>query len=433
MCCYVYVTGEQLSSFNDEHRRFVSRIDALDATFSASVRVLLKENREVREEFERFQRDRTFTFTSEGDEAEKTGLRIPPESYQEYRNLRRRVQNTRHALPMLTSSMIVALVTQYDTFLGRLIRTIFTVKPELLNTSERNISFSELVHFGTVENARNFIIEREIDAILRLSHADQLHTLEKKLGMVLTKGLAFWSDFIEITERRNLFVHTGGVVSAQYLAVCKEHKVNLEPTAELGRTVRVSPDYYTNALDTFIELGVGLVQVIWRKYVPEEIEQADNALADAIYDALIRKRYELVKRLTRLALKTLPRLSSAIIRYTFVVNEIIAYKWGIEKERAKAEQLLDAVDWSATNTTFQLAVLVLKNDFVNAASLMRTLGKSMDPMHYIDWPLFQDFRLSTEYQEAFIEVYGEGWDLFLMGTGFQNLKPVNLQSLQENS
>ena len=41
-------------------------------------------------------------------------------------------------------SFIMSLVSQYDVFLGRLLRIIFIDRPELLNSSERTLSYSQL-------------------------------------------------------------------------------------------------------------------------------------------------------------------------------------------------------------------------------------------------------------------------------------------------
>lgn len=96
-------------------------------------------------------------------------------------------------------------------------------KPELLSSSEKNLSFKDLVGLGSIDAAREFIIEKEIKSVIRLSHSDQIAWLEKKLSIPLTKELKIWPAFIELCERRNIFTHTNGVVSSQYCRVCREH------------------------------------------------------------------------------------------------------------------------------------------------------------------------------------------------------------------
>ena len=126
---------------------------------------------------------------------------------------------------------LMGLISAYDLFLADLIRCIFVERPELLSSSERNISFKDLMEIGSVEAARERIIEKEVETVIRDSHVQQIEWLEKKLSMPLRKDLKIWPQFVEICERRNLISHTDGVVSSQYLAVCKEHGVSTNGAA----------------------------------------------------------------------------------------------------------------------------------------------------------------------------------------------------------
>ena len=123
----------------------------------------------------------------------------------------------------LPNLFLLGLISAYDAFFSGLIRVVFLTRPELLSSSEKNISFRDLVELGSVDEARERIIEKEIETIMRSSHADQLSWLEKQLKIRLRKDLDIWPDFIEVCERRNLITHTDGIVSSQYITACREH------------------------------------------------------------------------------------------------------------------------------------------------------------------------------------------------------------------
>jgi hypothetical protein len=82
--------------------------------------------------------------------------------------------------------LLMGLVSSYDAFLAQLIRLIFVTKPETLSSSERNISFRDLVCLSSVEAAREMMIEKGVEAVIRKSHHDQITWLESKLGLTLT-------------------------------------------------------------------------------------------------------------------------------------------------------------------------------------------------------------------------------------------------------
>jgi hypothetical protein len=169
--------------------------------------------------------------------ASRCGDRLEEGEFETYRlsiehlgELTRRIERAnsiRSEVDSLPNMFFVGLVSAYDKFLSDIIRAIFIARPEFLSSSERNLSFKDLIEIGSVEAARERIIEKEIETVIRKSHAEQIKWLESKLNMTLTKGLDIWPDFIEICERRNLFSHTGGVVSEQYIKICKEHGCDL--------------------------------------------------------------------------------------------------------------------------------------------------------------------------------------------------------------
>lgn len=140
-------------------------------------------------------------------------VNIPYLLYRDWRKLRENYEHYSLSGQLLPRSLLVALVSQYDAYIGRLFRAIFIRKPEIINGSERQITFQGLSTFTTLDEAREYFLEKEIEALLRSSHAEQFKTMERLFKINLTKELDAWPVFIELTERRNLFVHTDGAVS----------------------------------------------------------------------------------------------------------------------------------------------------------------------------------------------------------------------------
>ena len=108
------------------------------------------------------------------------------------------------------------------------------------------------------------------------------------------KGLESWPEFIEVTERRNLFVHAGGVVSSQYIKVCKDNEVDLGDIS-IGKEIRVSRKYFENAFNVIYEIGFKLTHVLWRKFCPDQLSLADSNLIELGYETLCEENYTLTK------------------------------------------------------------------------------------------------------------------------------------------
>jgi hypothetical protein len=245
------------------------------------------------------------TFTLTGDQVHK------------FRKLRKALSSSQHAFRLIPRSFVVSLVSQYDSYIGNLIRLVLLAKPEILNASERTLSFSDLVRFGSLDAARDFLIEKEVESVIRQSHAEQFCWFENKLKIPLRKDLEAWPAFIEVTERRNLFVHCDGVVSSQYLAVCRQHDVALSESCVVGKRLRVSSRYFAGAFQCVYEVGVKLAQVLWRKLIPEELEDADTNLNQVCYEVLVAGNNKLAIKLLDFATMTLKKHSSESCKADF--------------------------------------------------------------------------------------------------------------------
>jgi hypothetical protein len=189
------------------------------------------------------------------------------------------------------------------------------------------------VEIGTVGAAIERIIEKEVEAVMRRSHVDQIAWLESKSNRPLHENLAVWPDFVELCERRNLLTHTGGVISSQYLAACREHKVELDGKS-VGVRLKITPTYYRKAVETVLEFGCKLIQVVWRVLRPNEIELAERELNNLAYKLLTRKEYRLARDILRFGLVEMHKHGSDSTRKMMVVNYANAEKLSGNKRQA---------------------------------------------------------------------------------------------------
>lgn len=386
---------------------FIAHIDGLHDSFRLSYRSILKTRTDFLASLVDFEDKYCTVFNREEDGVKM--ITVNAEYYHRHNGMRKIKMRLDTARTTVPSSFVVALVSQYDAFLGRLIQVLFTLKPDAVNVSDKTLSFSELLDFGSIEAAKNFILEKEVESLLRNSHAEQFIWLEKKFDILLKKDLKVWPDFIELTERRNLLVHTGGIVSSQYIKNCKEHGVSLSEDIKPGKQLFINAEYVTKAYECIFEIGVKLAHVLWRKVNPATRSDADNNLNNISYELIGEGKYKLAACLLELATSTVfKKDSSESIKRMLTINKAQAYKWMGDLNKANAT--LSAEDWSATRDDFKLAVAVLTDDFAEATRIMRKIGNSKDPEavkshDYIDWPLFQEFVKSSEFLEAYEEIF----------------------------
>lgn len=399
---------EKKLAFNKEIEVFTDHLDSLHQT-SPMVNLILKAT-QMTSEKKRAEFIEEKGIVSKDDEGKET-TSIDFKHINKYLDLDKRASNSLLAQKIIQRNFVVSLISQFDAYLGSLIRKIFLIRPELLNNSEKNLSFAKLSEFNSIDEAKEHIIEKEIEGVLRDSHSNQFKWLENKLDMALTKDLPSWQNFIEITERRNLFVHSNGVVSSQYLSVCSKHNVKHKQVVTTGQVLEVNNEYFNNAYGCLYEIGIKLSQVIWRKLLPKSLHDADSSLNNIIYKLLQRKEYKLAINLSDFATTILKKHSSQEFKLVFSVNKAQAYKWDNQDEVCK--KMMTSIDWSAMSDKFKLSKAILLEDYDNAYRLMRKIGKDEDEMPqigYQEWPLFQKIRDEKKFKEVYKEIYSSDYE-----------------------
>ncbi len=383
---------------------FINQIDALAETLPLATKAINDVVVGSRQQLVEFLKGECKTFAAEDG---KTHYSFDGNQYLKYSRLQRRTRKASLAQTLVPRGVFVALVSQFDAYVGALVKNFFRLRPEIVDASGKSLTFSELVNFDSLGAARDFMVEKEIDALLRESHSDQFDWLEKKFNIVLRKDLPAWPVFIELTERRNLFVHTNGVVSRQYLEVCRKHSCQLHEGIRIGESLPLTREYLSAAYQCLFELGVKLGQVLWRKLAPDQIAKADGNLIFIAYALINDRRYQLARQLLDFA-TALPRHSAEDQRLRFVVNRAQTYKWmGDEK---KCKEVVDAEDWTAMNLKFQLAHAVLTDNFAEAISIVERIGTGepeLDKHSYREWPLFKEFRKCRDFIQLFERTFGE--------------------------
>lgn len=326
--------------------------------------------------------------------------------------LRKEVIKSSIAFELVQRNFIVSVVSQFDAYLASLIRTMFYVKPELLNASEKQLTFSSLMGFKGLEDARQYIIEKEIESVLRDSHSDQFKWLENKIGVSLRKDLPIWPTFIELTQRRNLYVHNNGNVSNQYLAVCKENNVKFENEPAVGDELRMSREYFETAFRCIFEVGVKLSQVLWRRLLPSNLEEADKSLLDVTYELIYNEQYDLAREILDFSDKYIKKFFSDDLKFRLILNRAQTYKWLGHTD--KCQEIIKAKDWSACSDIFKLASQVLLEEYETAAETLKQLAQNnqqIDKSDYKEWPIFKEFRKQECFLQAYEEGYGEPYDI----------------------
>lgn len=393
-------------TFEEEINKFINHLDAQYSIMPLIMQLLAVKLIQESKHVSKFINDYGVKDEEKKEDEESDTIGIPSEKINEFIKLNKTVQTTSLAHDLLPINFIVSFVSQYDAYLGGLIKTMFYSKNELLNTTEKNILLSEILKFKSIEEAQEYIIEKEVESVLRESHIKQFKWLENKLGITLRKDLSSFADFVEITERRNLFVHTNGIVSRQYIEICRENNVK-NNDINIGDKLDAKPKYFSHCYSTLYEIGVKLGHVVWRKLLPIENDKADAHLINLCFDLIVNEHYKLALNLLSFATDTLKKHNQENL-CTFIINKALTYY--LSDKKTECNKILDQHDWSASSDKFKLAITVLKDDYEQAIKIMKTIGNQNNHISknaYREWPLFKFFRKEDAFKETYKQIFGE--------------------------
>lgn len=306
----------------------------------------------------------------------------------------------------LEKSLYINIFSIFDKFTGDLIQELFNRKQELYKQIQRDLKLSELIEAKSIEEIKQKALEKEIESIKRKSYQDQFKDIEKIFSISLTK-FKNWPAFIEAAQKRNLLVHCDGVISNQYVKVCSEVNFTHKEPPSIGEKIPMGPNVFIPTTWIIIEVIVMLGQTLWRKSLPDEIEDADNHLHRIIYDFLYMEKWDEAITLSKFAIN-LPKHSSDQIQKINTINYTIALKGKGGKGIDAAKNIINKIDWSSSIYDFKMAHSIINDDFSKAKEFMIKIGKEGELINedsYHTWPLFRDFRNTEEFNDAYLEIY----------------------------
>jgi hypothetical protein len=337
-------------------------------------------------------------------------VEIPDNKTWKLERLRNRVERREHALRIVSESFLVTLISQFDTFVGALVRAVLIERPEILNASDRVLTFAQLQRFASMDDARIHLMDKEIDQLLRGSHSDQIVWFEKRMGkskVPFTGRLGKWPAFIEATERRNVVIHADAQASHQYLEVCKSVGVDLPADMTVGTRLNINLSYYEGAYEATVEVGLRLGIIVWLQFRPQDGLLILVTLNAIILDYVNEGKFALARDICEFGCSLVAEYGNEGTKKMLTLNLAQCHKW--LNDEARMKKVLDAEDWSASDLACKLALAVLKDDPVRVEGAVRDLAKinGIEPNHYRSWPIFRKLRNDKKFQDLFLEVYGE--------------------------
>jgi len=142
---------------------------------------------------------------------------------------------------LLLESLLISAVSQFETFVARVMSESLRFSPQLLKDSGRTFAFHEVTKHKDLEAFTDAAADDYADKLMREPMSKWL----KFFGTSLRQDSMWVDEYLnEILQRRHIHVHAGGRVSAQYIE--NTPKVG---ALKIGKRMPVTAEYLEVALD----------------------------------------------------------------------------------------------------------------------------------------------------------------------------------------
>ncbi len=323
-------------------------------------------------------------------------------------NLEKKVRNSSLAIRAVPRGLFISLVSYFDNHLRGLLNIVFEKNNFLLNNTEKKISTSEVLELTSITEVRQYLVNKEIEQLLYDGRKKCFDWLEEKLKIKCNFNEIGIKKFTELTERRNLFVHSDGIVTKQYINICRKNNIPLSKKIKVGYKLELTPGYFLDSCYLCLCIGIELSQALWRKLEENKIEDADTYLLNMTADLLNNDNNLSAGRLLDFSDK-LEKVSSEKFKLMFIINRALSMKFG--KSEKMAIDLINSRDWSAEDDELKLAVAIIKDDLKEAVKMMLKIGptKDMKDAYKKDWPLFKEFRKTVLFRKTYKKIFKESF------------------------
>ncbi|MGW3375155.1 hypothetical protein [Streptomyces hydrogenans] len=239
---------------------------------------------------------------------------------------------------MLRKSLLVSAISTFEVLFGQLARIIYSVNSAALNDSDYAFTLQELANFSTLDDAREYLVERRISALMRDSIDAWDKWLKRSSGGLSMNDLPVeWPVIRESFARRNLIVHTGGVVNHLYTSVIQNLDLSEDARPAVGARLTVDEEYLNRVLQELLALGYVMVSAVGAKLHKGDSAAFDRGMVGAIESLAMKRTWRACAALCQYALSrklTRSREMMVTVRSWLARREI----YGIESIRQEVEQ-----------------------------------------------------------------------------------------------
>jgi hypothetical protein len=300
---------------------------------------------------------------------------------------------------LLHQSSFVLLVGYFEYLFADLLKFYYRNFPGNISDKPIHIIINELKAYDNIDEAVDYVISKEVEAILfDLSFNELIDFFDKKLKINLERSIINWDIINETRERRHIIVHNNSIINKKYLLKSKID--NLPDKANLinDQKINVSTEYFQIAYNEIYLAGHILIFNCWNQWAKNNSEEMFSEILNTTFDCLNSNLDYVSKKLSFHSLTFEPETDAeADLSLRTKFNYILALKR--LKENDEFEKEIKKIKISSLSPLFKLAYYTLKEDKEKIIENIRhcKLIDDMKAEWLHEWPIFAQVKNDPEF------------------------------------
>ncbi len=298
-------------------------------------------------------------------------------------------------IQLLYRNSLLSLLSSIEWFFSQILHIYYSKHPKAAGIDKKTLTLDDLKTFETIKDAENFLIDSKIEGILRSSFEDWVNILDTEIKLGLTYLKPVKNELIEIYQRRNIIIHSGGKVNSIYLSKVDR---SLSQNIKIGDSLSITEDYLEKAICIFHRVFILIASELWKSIEPDKTQRADT-LIEITYENLLKENWIAAEGFSFFLSKDakMGPIDKTIGQLNY---------WLCKKKQGQWETIKKEVqdaDFSDKTNILQLGLMGLREEKENFLSLIPTMLKSeeISVEKIMEFPIFSEIRQTPEF-EVFI-------------------------------
>lgn len=300
-------------------------------------------------------------------------------------------------LGILYQSTLISLVIYFEMLIASITKHRLIKYPQASDIEDKTLSLDEIRRLGSFENAAQYLIEQEVETLIRKKYTDWIAYIKTNMKLKLENISKLNETVIEIIQRRNLYVHNEGIVNNIYLSNISDE---LKSGVELGKKLLLSTNYMDSSINSIRHVGVLIGLEYWRMMEKESAGRV-NFIGEMSMQLMLDGEWELARDIFQFGLqeKKMTSKQKAVLQINY---------WLSMKRIGKYSEIkneIESSDYSDKTRDFQVCyyALIDRIEMFFAIIPKAIEVKEITVNDLKEWPVFDEYRNDERFQALLID------------------------------